>query len=245
MNSLFAFLNRMDATAWRTVLVTLGLFAGLGAILVVGKFALLDSTTGQGMIAQIEAFLLTLRNHPAGLPVLITLFCTACFIGAPQMLLIGLAVVTFGPVQGMLYAWIATLFSLSLTFWVGRLAGEDMLKRYGGRHLNRLSRFIGKNDFLASLIVRNVPLAPFIVVNMAFGVSAARFWRFLVGAAIGSLPKMAMVAFGGGAIEAILKGAPWEALAALGGAALIWIAIVLVARSRLRASEGKKLPEDV
>lgn len=234
MSALLSFLNRMDATAWRTVFITLALFVGVGIILVVGRLALLQGDSGEGLFASIEAALTTLRDHPLGLPATILLFCTMCFLGAPQFGLIAIAVVAFGPNKGALYAWIATLCSLSLTFWIGRFAGEGALRRYGGSTVNRLSKFIGRNDFLASMIVRNVPTAPFIVVNMAFGVSHASYWRFLAGAAIGVLPKTLLVAFGGAAITATLAGAPLVAIGALLVAIGIWVGVVLFARTRMR-----------
>ena len=242
MSRFLAFLNRMDASAWRTVAVTLGLFLVVGIILVVGKFALLSGASGDGVFSQIEATLTTLQDHPLGLPAVILFFCAMAFLGAPQFGLIAAAVVAFGPSKGFLYAWVATLCSATLTFWIGRWAGEGMLRRYGGETANRLSRFVGKNDFFASMIVRNVPTAPFIVVNMAFGVSHAVFWRFLAGLAIGVLPKTALVAFGGGAVTAALAGAPVVAGLAVLAVVVIWIGIVLFARNRMRA--GRKPDQD-
>ena len=59
-------------------------------------------------------------------------------------------------------------------------------------------KLIGKNGFMASLIVRLVPSAPFIVVNMAAGVTPMKVRDFVAGTAIGIIPKIALTAFAGG-----------------------------------------------
>lgn len=223
----------MDKTAWRAVIVTAGLFAGMAAILVVGKLVVMSGESGEGVWSSVQNALLSLRDHPLGLPAVIAMFCAAAFIGAPQFGLIAAAVVAFGPVKGFLFAWIATMVSCALTFWVGRRVGVDTVRKYGGDGVNRLSKFIGKNDFMASMIVRNVPTAPFIVVNMAFGVSHARFWRFMAGAAIGVLPKTAIVAFGGQAVMAAIRGNPWTAVAAIVLAFVLWAPLMLFSRRQV------------
>ncbi|MEM8920731.1 MAG: VTT domain-containing protein, partial [Pseudomonadota bacterium] len=225
--------GRMDATAWRAVLVTFGLFAAVGIVFLLGKTGVL------GVSEQLEASLSGLREGPWGLPATIGVFCVAAFVGAPQFVLIAAAVVAFGPIAGFFYAWTATLCSATLTFWAGRFAGAETLRRFGGRTANRMSRFIGRNDFLASLIVRNVPTAPFIVVNMAFGVSHARYWRYLAGLAIGIIPKAALVAFAGQSALSAVSGSPWIAAFAAAVAAGLWILIVIYARRAVRG-EGRE-----
>ena len=83
--------------------------------------------------------------------------------------------------------------------------------------MNRLSRFIGRNDFLASMIVRSVPTAPAIVVNMAFGASKANVWRVMAGCFIGSLPKTLIVALLGQSVMSAMGGG---IVIAVGGVAL-------------------------
>lgn len=233
MRSVLSFLNRMDHSAWRAVIVSFCLFAGVAVILVVGRFFIMGGESGEGVIAQIKDGLLALRDNPLGLPAVILLFCVMAFLGAPQFGLIAAAVVAFGPMRGFAYSWIATICSLSLTFWIGRWMGVETVRRYGGDTINRLSRFVGKNDFLASMIVRNVPTAPFIVVNMAFGVSHASYWRYIGGAAIGIIPKTAIVAFGGQAVMSAVSGNPMFAVVAVLAAFAIWAPIMLIARKRV------------
>ena len=232
MRGLLDFINRMDATAWRAVIVTVALFAGVVVVLVLGKTGVF------GTFEDFERNLEALRGSGWGLPALIAVFCVSAFIGAPQFGLIAAAVVAFGPSLGFFYSWVATIVSGTLTFWLGRLAGESTFRRYAGDTANRMSEFIGRNAFIASAVVRNVPTAPFIVVNMAFGVSQAKFFHYLAGLAVGVIPKVAIVSFFGGSVIAALKGSPWVAVGAALVAALGWIGLMLF--SRLRVREGKR-----
>src|SRR5262249_27130382 len=154
-----------------------------------------------------EKMLEDLRNGPWALPATILLFVvTSFFIVVPQFGLAGACVVAFGPWLGFVYAMIATIISSALHFYMGRFGGANLVQRYGGNTVNRMSRFIGRNDFVASTIVRNVPVAPAIVVNMAFGASHAKFWRFILGCAIGSVPKILIVALLGQSVLSAMGG---------------------------------------
>ena len=235
MPRLPAFLFDMEARAWRAVLVTVALFAATAAVFLVGKSAL-----GLGAEARLEAWLGGLADTPWGLPATVLLFTAAAFLGAPQFLLIAACVVAFGPWLGFLYSWTATVISAAVTFGVGRAIGARSLERFGGGTMNRMSRFVGRNAFVGSFIIRNVPSAPFVVVNMAFGVSQARFSSFLAGCMLGVLPKTALVAFFGGSVMTAVTGDGVWTSAILAGVGVAWLALMLVMRAVLerRARNG-------
>lgn len=238
MDAILRFFNRMDSRAARAVWITLALFGLVAAVFLIGRFVLdIEPSSVQDWFASAS-------QEWYALPVTIVIFTVLAFIGAPQFALIGAAVFAFGPAEGFMYSWIATMVSATVNFWVGRFAGADVLKRYGGKTVNRISAFVGRNGFFASMIVRIVPSAPFIVVNMAAGVSRMSYFAFIAGAGIGVIPKTAVIAFFGGSLMALLAGGGWQAWAALAGAALAWIGLMLVARRMLRADTGLAAPEN-
>jgi uncharacterized membrane protein YdjX (TVP38/TMEM64 family) len=96
---------------------------------------------------------------------------------------------------------------------------------------------VGRNGFLAALTVRIVPSAPFIVVNMAAGVSHMRFLAFAAGTGAGIIPKTALVAFAGQGLIEFLRHGDFTTAAVLGLAALGWLAAMLWARRALRSPE--------
>lgn len=231
MNPFFKFLTRLDATAWRAVGVTSALLVGVLAVLLFGKLVLFNGE--HDIFQDVQGILESLRTSPFGLLAVIVLFCVTAFLGAPQFGLIGAVVLAFGPVLGFCYSWIATLVSAAMTFWLGRVSGMTLVRRYGGDSIRRMSKFMGKNAFLASAIVRNVPTAPFIVVNMAFGVTEAKFLHFMAGAAIGIIPKTLLTALFGQVVVSSLAGNPVFAAIAVIAMTVLWIPIMLIARTRL------------
>ena len=77
--------------------------------------------------------------------------------------------------------------------------------------------------------MRNIPSAPFIVVNMAFGASEASFGGFILGCTLGVLPKTALVAILGNSYEAVMRG-NWKMALLMAALALLWLGLMLLAR---------------
>jgi uncharacterized membrane protein YdjX (TVP38/TMEM64 family) len=228
MNKILAFLNNMDARAWRTIWVSLALLGGVAAIIVLGRTGVL------GISDDVEPWLEGLREGPWALPATIVIFIVTSFIAAPQFALAAACVVAFGPALGFTYAMIGTVVSSWLHFYIGRFGGVKLVERYGGNTLNRMSRFIGRNDFLASTIVRNVPVAPAIVVNMAFGASHAKFWRFIAGVFVGSIPKIGIVALLGQSVLSAMGGGVILGLGIGATVIGIWVTMAVMARRAVR-----------
>ncbi len=231
MRRLFQVLSNMDAQAWRTLAFSFVLFGGVGLVFVFGAPLL-----GLNGAATVEEWMRAAPG-PWSLPVAVAAFAALAFVGVPQIILIAAAVVAFGPVTGSLYSWVGTMASSLVGFYLGRLAGAKVLERFSGDGVRRFMRLIGRNGFFASLIVRLVPSAPFIVVNMAAGVTPMRVLDFTLGTAIGIVPKIVLTAFAGSSIIRLLKGEIGKDALWLVLIAAAWIAIGWVARSWLRSRE--------
>ncbi len=232
MRRLFQFVLNMDARAWRTLAVSFLLFGGVGVVFLFGAQML-----GFNGEATVERWLGLASHGPWALPVAVGAFAVLAFLGVPQFVLIAAAVVAFGPWTGFLYSWIGTLVSSVVGFWLGRQFGAGVLRDFAGEGVNRFMRLIGRNGLTASLIVRLVPSAPFIVVNMAAGVTPMRFADFLIGTGIGIVPKIALTAFAGKSIVQAMKGGGRQPIVMLVLAAAVWIGGGLIARRWLKARE--------
>ena len=229
------FILNMEAARWRVVAATVGLL-----LAVVGLFLLGKQVLGLHAEEQLQDWLQGYAGSPLAFLATVALFVGAAFIGAPQFILIAACVVAFGPSLGFWYSWVATVVSAGVTYWLGRGPTARTLERYGGTTVERLKRFVGKNAFYASFMIRNVPSAPFIVVNMAFGATRANFWAFLSGCALGVLPKTALVAFFGGAVAAAASGdGTWTSLI-LAGIAIVWLGIMLAVREWVKRREQNR-----
>jgi uncharacterized membrane protein YdjX (TVP38/TMEM64 family) len=232
MNRFVHFILNMDARAQRAAMVSLMLLASVAMVFVFGKMFFDASADDLGQVFAATA------SQWYALPLTILVYILMSLFGAPQFVLMAATMVAFGPVYGFAYAWIATLCSASVNFWMGRSFGADLLKRFGGDWMNRAAEFVGRNGLFASAFVRIVPSGPFIVVNMAFGASRTPYWAFIIGAALGTAPKILVVGLTGQSLLTLLSG---QNLLLAGGllvaALVIWIAIMLVARRRLPQPE--------
>jgi NAD(P)-dependent dehydrogenase (short-subunit alcohol dehydrogenase family) len=106
--------------------------------------------------------------------------------------------------------------------------------------VQRFVRLIARNGFFASFIVRLVPSAPFIVVNMAAGVTPMRALDFSLGTALGIIPKIALTAFAGGSIVRLLNGDVGREALRLALIVAVWIGLGWVARAWLRSREKEE-----
>jgi len=231
MRRLFQVLSNMDAQAWRTLLVSFVLFGGVGLVFLFGAQVL-----GFDGEATVQDWL-GAASGPWSLPVAVLAFAVLAFAGVPQIMLIAAAVVAFGPVEGFAYSWIGTMVSSLVGFYLGRAAGAKVLERFSGAGVKRFMQLIGRNGFFASFIVRLVPSAPFIVVNMAAGVTPMRAFDFVLGTALGIVPKIVLTAFAGGSIVRLLKGEVGRDALWLVVIAVAWICVGWIARAWLRSRE--------
>ncbi|MAL09337.1 MAG: hypothetical protein CMF74_06705 [Maricaulis sp.] len=227
MNKIFQFITHMDARAARAVGVSVALLVVVGLVFLFGRLFFNAGAEDLGAVFQAAA------THWYALPATILVYVLLSFAGAPQFVLMAATVLAFGPVYGFAYAWVATLVSSSVNFWLGRWFGADLLNRFGGDWVQRASDFVGRNGLWASALVRIVPSGPFIVVNMAFGVSRVPFWAFLTGTAIGITPKILVVGLTGQSVMALITGQGLLLAAAVAALVAIWVAMMLAARRRL------------
>src|SRR6185312_4935408 len=124
-------------------------------------------------------------------------------------------------------------------FYLGRVAGARTLKTFSGEGLRQFIELVGRNGFAASFIVRLVPSAPFIVVNMAAGVTPMRVLDFAVGTGLGIIPKIALTCFAGNSLARVMKGEGGAGhVATLVAVVAIWLGIGWFARRWLKAREA-------
>lgn len=233
MRRILDFVMNMDARAWRAVLVSFLLFGGVGVVFLFGAQVL-----GFNGETTVEHWMGAAQG-PWALPVAVAAFALLAFVGVPQFVLIAAAVVAFGPLTGMVYSWVGTVVSALIGFGVGRVFGGKMLRDLGGQSVNRFVDLIGRNGFMASMIVRLVPSAPFVVINVAAGVTPMRLSAFTLGTALGIIPKIVLTAYAGNAAFQASQGKGGQHFVILALAAALWIVAGWGARKWWKARERK------
>jgi uncharacterized membrane protein YdjX (TVP38/TMEM64 family) len=148
--------------------------------------------------------------------------------------LIAAAVGTFGPTLGGLYSWVGTMVSALVGFALGRIWGRGLTSLVRGETLSRWLGLIGRNGFLASLVVRLTPFAPFVAVNLAAGLTAITLRDFVAGTAIGIVPKIVLTALAGDSVARAGSGAWDVAIGLLLAGGLVWGLAAYAARRWIR-----------
>jgi len=185
-------------------------------------------------LASVTSWFDSFASAPWAVPATIGLYIVMAFVNAPQWMLHAGCGLAFGPIYGSIIAWVATMISASFDFWLGKRLGADRINRMGGAKFGTFLKLIQKNGFLASMIVRIVPAGPFVLVNLAAGVSRMSFLAFFAGTAIGSIPKIILFTVSSDGVKAAVTGKGPLYVAIAVGIALVWMTIIYFAGSRIK-----------
>lgn len=152
----------------------------------------------------VQQFMAWAATSPLSLLIVIGVFVGFGLIGTPQFLLITLTGAVLPPAMAFGYVWLATLISAMLHFSMGRQF-SGWIDAASGERVGKLKSLIARNGLVASAIVRNVPAGPFIFVNVVCGASGMRGYNFLIGTALGIIPKAAALIFLGVNLSSYIK----------------------------------------
>ena len=162
---------------------------------------------------------------------LILSYTPATLVMFPRWLITLAAVAIFGPWPALGYAQVGVLLAALAGYFAGRLVGIATVRRLVGPRLNRVKRVLRRRGLIAVTIVRLVPVAPFIVVNVVMGAMRIRLHHYLLGTVLGMLPGMlATTVLGDQLTEAISE--PTRANLWIGAAALLALATLAYAGQR-------------
>lgn len=192
-------------------------------------FLLPDEDMRRGLDA-----LAAIGGEPWAPPLAILLFTVLITLGTPQAVLIVALVAAFGPWAGFLYSWAGKLIACAAGFFLGRRLGAGWIDGHAGPDAAIVMDELARHGLVASAVIRLVPTLPSIVINTAAGCTPMRFRDFLIGTALGSVPKMALIAFASHAAIRGLEGAGLQAWLAVGGAVLMLVLIGVIGRNWLR-----------
>jgi uncharacterized membrane protein YdjX (TVP38/TMEM64 family) len=126
--------------------------------------------------------------HPYDKPA----FVAAYTIGAlvlPGTLLSLVGAILYGPFLGTLLVWLgATLGSLP-PYMLARIAGRPAVDSFlQANTLERFDRWIAERGFQGLLLVRLLPIFPYVIVNYACGLMGIKLRSYLIATAVGILP---------------------------------------------------------
>jgi len=113
------------------------------------------------------------------------LYAALALIPVPKALLTAAGGALFGLWAGAGLSLAAALVGAIISFGAGRLLGREAVDRLIRGRLARVDALLADHGLSAVLIVRLVPLVPFIAINYASGLSGVRFRHYVLGSAMG------------------------------------------------------------
>lgn len=179
------------------------------------------------VVAPVEAGIEALRGHPWRVPLVLLAFVVGSLVAFPILVLIGATIVALGPLEGFIWAAVGTMLAASETFAMGRLVGRRPLERLFGDRLHRFERELRGRGVIAVALIRNVPVGPFTIVNMAIGASGIRFREFFAGTALTMIPGIAMFALVGDRLADVWRNPTPLRVVLVVAAIALWIGVVI------------------
>ncbi len=116
------------------------------------------------------------------------LYAGLALIPCPKSVLTAAGGALFGLWAGAGLALAGALVGAIISFAVGRLLGREAVDRLIGGRLARVDALLSDHGLSAVLVVRLVPLVPFIAINYASGLSGVRVRHYVLGSALGMIP---------------------------------------------------------
>ena len=133
--------------------------------------------------------------------------------------------VLFGPVVGVALSSVASTVAAILGMVCSRYLARDLVSRRLGRskHFMRLNALIEMHGAAVVAFTRLVPLFPFSLLNLAFGLTPVRATTYVFWSWLCMLPTTVIYVVGGSAFKTAFaeRRVPWPAVGVAAGVAVV------------------------
>ena len=162
----------------------------------------------------------------AGLIVIAT-YLLGSFVFFPVTALIAATGVAFGPWEGLIWASVATLVASIVYYYLARLLPMEFIDRWLGRWTRKMGSRFQRDGIVAVMIARNIPFAPFQLVNLVGGLAGIRFSDYLIGTILGMGPTILALTILGDRLRGAWDSPTLANVALLLLAIALWFAVAL------------------
>lgn len=119
----------------------------------------------------------------------------------------------FGTLWGLIWTSLAAILSAVLTFWVTRKWVRNWVQHRLDLRWKSLDSEVREGGIFYLLAVRLLPVIPYGIVNYSAGISSVRFYDYLIGTSLGTVPGLLpFVMLGSSGVEAVTTGQAWHIL---------------------------------
>lgn len=168
-----------------------------------------------------------LNANPWAGPMVVAAFLLGSIMIFPVSALIAATGIALGPVDGLLWALIGSLFAAVVTYEAARLLPDEVLDDWVGPWIRRLGVRFERSGIVTIMVARNIPVAPFTLINVVAGASNIRFRDYLIGTVLGMGPIIAALTILGDRLRGVLEAPTSLNIILLGLAIVLWFVIGL------------------
>ncbi|MDF1811831.1 MAG: VTT domain-containing protein [Verrucomicrobiales bacterium] len=188
---------------------------------------------------ELTAWLESFRGDHFTIPLLLLLFFAAGMTGFPLNLLLVAAVTVFGAWPALFSAVSGSLLSALAGFGLGRKWGRPLIEKWNSEKIDRVNNMLKNRSPVSVAMIRLLPVAPFIIVNLVAGASHLRFWVYTAGTFLGLLPGMLGVVWLTSSIGSVIENPGWETIPGLVLAVVVVFAGIYYSRKALKSQTSQ------
>jgi phospholipase D1/2 len=139
-------------------------------------------------IDRLSGWAASMRENPARHLYLLGAYVIGSLLLVPITAIILVTAIIFGPILGSLYSVLGSLAGAVATYAIGRLLGQDFVRKIAGAKWRRLEKKIEQTGIVAVATLRLLPIAPFTVVNIVSGAFKVPLRDYILGSLLGLAP---------------------------------------------------------
>lgn len=131
------------------------------------------------------------------------------FILFPNVLLVVVSSLAYGPVWGTVISIIGSITASTVGYGIGNAFSSKVRKSFNEEKLNKMQRFLDRYGFGAVAIFHLCPFISNDVISIAAGLSKMRFMKFMLATLTGAIPFTIAIAWFGKETETMMSGLYW------------------------------------
>lgn len=203
----------------------------------------LSAAHEQSVIETLDAAGRSLSGNPLSVLVVISVFCVAVALLFPSSVLIIATVLSFGPVRGAIYSWLGLVCAALSTFALGAAFGRRRAVEFARARphskVREWRRRLRNHAFVVVLLLRLLPVAPTVVVNVLCGAARVRFRDYAWGSALGFVPGVLYYSAFGQSLSHWRENPSTEAVLVIAVVVVIGIGLAFWTRRRVARHEAR------
>lgn len=94
----------------------------------------------------------------------------------------------FGLFNGYIYTTIGALIGGTLSFYISRKLGRNVVKKFTKEKLDKVEEMINEKGFFIVFMLRLIPLFPFDVISYGAGLTSIKYKDFILATLFGTIP---------------------------------------------------------